>query len=297
MKILCIGHAAYDITLKVSMYPLENKKTRLQEKTIECGGGPAATGAYLLSKWGVDTSFCGVIGCDYYGEKIKNEFKMVKTNLDYLEERKDIFTTTSYILANSSNGSRTILTNKDPNNKLVNTKITEHFDYTLIDGDEYEVSLVYLKNNKTISMIDAGKCNQQIIELSKYVNYLVCSNDFAREYTGLKLDYNDINSIKKVYDKLLNDFKNQIIIITLENIGSFTKINNEYKLVPAIKVKAIDSTGAGDIYHASLLYFISHGYNLLDAMELANIASGISVTRVGGRYSIPTLEEVINYVR
>lgn len=297
MKILCIGHAAYDITLKVSMYPLENKKTRLQEKTIECGGGPAATGAYLLSKWGVDTSFCGVIGCDYYGEKIKNEFKMVKTNLDYLEERKDIFTTTSYILANSSNGSRTILTNKDPNNKLVNTKITEHFDYTLIDGDEYEVSLVYLKNNKTISMIDAGKCNQQIIELSKYVNYLVCSNDFVREYTGLKLDYNDINSIKKVYDKLLNDFKNQIIIITLENRGSFTKINNEYKLVPAIKVKAIDSTGAGDIYHASLLYFISHGYNLLDAMELANIASGISVTRVGGRYSIPTLEEVINYVR
>lgn len=297
MKILCIGHAAYDITLKVSMYPLENKKTRLQEKTIECGGGPAATGAYLLSKWGVDTSFCGVIGCDYYGEKIKNEFKMVKTNLDYLEERKDIFTTTSYILANSSNGSRTILTNKDPNNKLTNTKVTEHFDYTLIDGDEYEVSLVYLKNNKTISMIDAGKCNQQIIELSKYVNYLVCSNDFVREYTGLKLDYNDINSIKKVYDKLANDFKNQIIIITLENIGSFTKINNEYKLVPAIKVKAIDSTGAGDIYHASLLYFISHGYNLLDAMELANIASGISVTRVGGRYSIPTLEEVINYVR
>ena len=146
-------------------------------------------------------------------------------------------------------------------------------------------------------MIDAGKCNQQIIELSKYVNYLVCSNDFAREYTGLKLDYNDINSIKKVYDKLANDFKNQIIIITLENIGSFTKINNEYKLVPAIKVKTIDSTGAGDIYHASLLYFISHGYNLLDAMELANISSGISVTRVGGRYSIPTLEEVKNYVR
>lgn len=297
MKILCIGHAAYDITLKVSTYPLENKKIRLQERTIECGGGPAATEAYLLSKWGVDTSFCGVIGCDYYGEKIKNEFKMVKTNLDYLEERKDIFTTTSYILANSSNGSRTILTNKDPNNKLINTKVTEHFDYTLIDGDEYEVSLDYLKNNKTISMIDAGKCNQQIIELSKYVNYLVCSNDFAREYTGLKLDYNDINSIKKVYDKLANDFKNQIIIITLENIGSFTKINNEYKLVPAIKVKTIDSTGAGDIYHASLLYFISHGYNLLDAMELANISSGISVTRVGGRFSIPTLEEVKNYVR
>lgn len=295
MKILCIGHAAYDITLQVSSYPLENKKIRLSKKSVECGGGPAATSAYLLSKWKEKVYFAGVIGCDYYGSLIKREFIKVGVKLKYLKERKDIFTTTSYILANQENGSRTILTNKDSNNKLINTKIKDYFDYTLIDGDEYEVSLEYLKNNKTISMIDAGKCTKEIIELSHLVNYLVCSNDFAREYTGVNLDYNNIDSIKKAYDKLANDFKNQIIIITLENLGSFTKIDSEYKLVPAIKVKAIDSTGAGDIYHASLLYFIKHGYDLLKAMRLANIASGISTTRVGGRYSIPSLEEVINY--
>ena len=41
----------------------------------------------------------------------------------------------------------------------------------------------------------------------------------------------------------------------------------------------------------------SNAKTLEDAMELANITSGISVLRVGGRYSIPSLEEVINYVR
>lgn len=297
MKILCIGHAAYDITLKLKSYPIENKKIRLQERTVECGGGPAATGAYLLSKWKVPTSFSGVIGKDYYGEKVKKELLSVNVDLKYLQESTDIYTTCSYILANLENGSRTILTNKDPNNKLKDMKIEEDFDYLLIDGDEYETSLAYLKNHSCISMIDAGKCTKEVITLAGMVNYLVCSNDFAREYTGLPLDYNDLDSIKKVYDRLAIDFKNQTIVITLESLGSFTKINNEYKLVPAIKVKAVDSTGAGDIYHASLLYFISHGYDLLDAMELANITSGISVLRVGGRYSIPTLEEVINYVR
>ena len=297
MKILCIGHSAYDITLKVNSYPIENKKIRLQEKIVECGGGPAANSAYLLSKWGVPTSFCGVIGKDYYGEKVKKEFISVGVDLKYLQERDDIYTTCSYIVANLENGSRTILTNKDPNNKLKDMEIKEDFDYLLIDGDEYETSLAYLKNHQGISMIDAGKCTNEVITLARLVNYLVCSNDFARDYTGLTLDYNDFNSIKKVYDKLALDFKNQIIIITLERMGSFTKINNEYKLIPGIKVKALDSTGAGDIYHASLLYFISHGYDLLDAMKFANIASGLSVLKIGGRYSIPSLEDVIYYVK
>ena len=100
-----------------------------------------------------------------------------------------------------------------------------------------------------------------------------------------------------MYDSLEKDFPKQTIVITLESFGSFTKINGEYKLIPSIKVKALDSTGAGDIYHGALLYFLSQGYDLETAMEYANITSALSVTKIGGRYSIPRLEEVINYVK
>jgi len=297
MKILCIGHAAYDITLPMDSFPIENKKVRLNDDKVECGGGPAATAAYLLSYWGVPVSFSGVVGNDFYGDKIKDEFSSVGVDMTYLETSKTNKTTSSYIIANKSNGTRTIITSKDKNltyNKI--KEITGDYDYILVDGDEFELSYqtIIKYKGKAISMIDAGKSDEKTVKLAKVVDYLVCSNDFARDYTKLTLDYNDLKTVKSVYDKLARDFPGQIII-TLEKYGSFTKINDEYVLVPSLKVKAVDSTGAGDIYHGSLLYFISQGYELKRAMRLANITSALSVLKVGGRYSIPKLEEVLVY--
>ena len=297
MKILCIGHAAYDITLPMDSFPIENKKVRLNDDKVECGGGPAATAAYLLSYWGVPVSFSGVVGNDFYGDKIKDEFSSVGVDMTYLETSNTNKTTSSYIIANKSNGTRTIITSKDKNltyNKI--KEITGDYDYILVDGDEFELSYqtIIKYKGKAISMIDAGKSDEKTVKLAKVVDYLVCSNDFARDYTKLTLDYNDLETVKSVYDKLARDFPGQIII-TLEKYGSFTKINDEYVLVPSLKVKAVDSTGAGDIYHGSLLYFISQGYELKRAMRLANITSALSVLKVGGRYSIPKLEEVLLY--
>lgn len=297
MKIICIGHAAYDITLPVLKYPVENKKIRIGDRKVECGGGPAANAAYLLSKWGIDTYFAGVIGKDYYGEKVLNEFNEIGVKTKYIEQDSNLNTTSSYIIANQENGSRTIITNRSDNLKFKRlNKIDESFDYILVDGEEFDIAYQTIINNKgkTISMIDAGKTTLETIKLAHLVDYLVCSNDFARDYTKMEINYNDLESIKKVYDKLKKDFKNNIII-TLEKYGSFTKIDDEYTLVESIPVKAIDSTGAGDIYHGSLLYFLANGKTLLDSMRLANITSGLSVTKIGGRNSIPNLEEVLNY--
>ena len=73
MKILCIGHAAYDITVPLTEYPIENTKNRVPER-IECGGGPASNAAYLLAKWNMETYFAGIVGNDNYGNIIENEF-------------------------------------------------------------------------------------------------------------------------------------------------------------------------------------------------------------------------------
>ena len=69
MKVVCVGHSTFDTTLPMKEYPTENIKYRL-ENHIECGGGPASNGAYLLAKWGMDTAIASVIGDDYYGDRI-----------------------------------------------------------------------------------------------------------------------------------------------------------------------------------------------------------------------------------
>ena len=126
------------------------------------------------------------------------------------------------------------------------------------------------------------------------VKYLVCSKDFAEEFAKIKIDYSKRETLIECYEKLKAYFKNTVVI-TLESKGSFTEIDGEYKIIPSVKVKALDSTGAGDIFHGAFTYFIGNGYSLEDTIHYASIAGAISVTRIGSRFSIPTLQEVLEY--
>ena len=295
MKILCIGQSAYDITLPVTDYPKENRKIKIGNKKIECGGGACNNAAYLLGLWGSDVYLASSIGKDFYGEKIKKELASVHVNTSYFEELDDIETTTSYIIANTSKGTRTIITNKNPLMKFTKrTSIDLKPDVILVDGNDYELALkTILENKESISIIDAGSIKEGTIDLCKHVNYVVCSNDFAREYSKIDFSYDDIDSLIKVHQKLENDFRNTVVI-TLESHGCFTMIDGDYIIIPSIKVKSVDSTGAGDIFHGAFTYFIANNYDFYEALLLSNIAGALSVEKIGSKNSMPKLEEVLS---
>lgn len=294
-KIVCIGHAAYDITLPIESYPIENTKMRIAPG-VECGGGAAANAAYLLSKWGMDTSFIGVVGQDLYGERIKEEFNRIGTDIKYLETSDLFHTSTSYILANSTNGSRTIIVSRDKKTFVENREFDFKPMAILVDGEEPEVSKYLLKKYPDcISVIDAGNLKPSIVELCPYVKYLVCSKDFAEEYTKLKIDIDNLETLREAYRKLKNEFHN-IVVITLGEDGSFTEIDGIPVVVPTLKIEnPVDSTGAGDIFHGAFTYFVCNGYRLYDALRLANITGALSVTKLGGKNSMPELSDVLGY--
>ena len=109
MKILCIGQSAYDITIPVDDFPIENRKYKINS-VYECGGGSSNNSAYLMAKWHDEVYLASSIGKDDYGKRIKEELDSVGVNTKYLEEKDGIKTTISYIVTNKSNGSRTIIT-------------------------------------------------------------------------------------------------------------------------------------------------------------------------------------------
>lgn len=290
MRAICIGQAAYDITLPVDHFPIENKKMRSQAK-VECSGGSACNCAYLLAKWGIDTYFAGVVGDDYYGNKIKEELDKIGINTKYLEINKSYQTTSSYIIANTTIGSRTIITNRPKELILEDKDVQEKFDVILLDGYERSFSNKIIEANPdAIKIIDAGSLKEATIELSKKVDYVVCSKDFAEDYTRKNVDYNDLTSLVVIYNILKKDFKNNIII-TLEDKGCFV-YDNGYKLVPTLKAKAVDTTGAGDIFHGAFTYAIANKFDMIKTLKYANIAGSLSVRKMGGQLSIPTLDEV-----
>ena len=296
MKILCIGQSAYDITLPVTDYPEENKKIKIGNNKVECGGGACNNAAYLLGLWKNEVYLASSIGKDFYGERIKEELKRVNVNIDYFEELDGIETTTSYIITNTTCGTRTIITNKNPLMQFTKRgEIDLVPDVILVDGNDYELALkTILDNPKSISIIDAGSIKEGTIDLCKQVNYVACSNDFAREYSKIDFSYDDMDSLIKVHKKLEDDFKN-VVVITLESHGCFTKINGKYTIIPSIKVQSIDSTGAGDIFHGAFTHFIAHNYDFYEALRLANIAGALSVRKIGSKNSMPELKEVLSY--
>ena len=294
MKVVCVGHSTYDITLPMNEYPEENIKHRL-EKHYECGGGPASNGAYLLAKWGMDTTILSVLGNDYYADKIIESFESVGANTKFLEKRDDHATSSSYIIANMSNGSRTVLTSKKPPVRKLSLDTSVDADVILVDGEHPETALeVLMENPQAISVIDAGRLNKDTKLLGKLVKYLVCSKDFAEEFCETKLDCTNKEQLIECHTKLVEYFQTNVII-TLEAYGSFAIIDGEYEIIPSIKVKAVDSTGAGDIFHGAFTYFISNNYSLKETIRLSSITAAISVTRIGSRFSIPDLDEVLNY--
>ncbi len=294
MNVVCVGHSTYDTTLPMQEYPTENLKYRI-EKHIECGGGPASNGAYLLAKWGMNTTILSVVGDDYYGDKIIEDFQKIGVSTKYIEQRKNHDTSSSYIIANMSNGSRTIITSKRDPIRRLEQDINLSADLILIDGEHPDTALqVLMDNPNAISVLDAGRLNDDTRKLGKLVTYLVCSKDFAQEFVDLKIDYQNPNTLIECYEKLKAYF-NTNVIITLEDKGSFTKIDGKYEQIPSIKVKAVDSTGAGDIFHGAFTYFIGNHYSLREAIRLSSITGAISVTRIGSRYSIPELKEVLEY--
>ncbi len=292
MKILCIGGSAWDITLPVADYPTENKKYKINQ-IYECGGGCANNAAYLLASWGCDVCLLSIVGKDLNGQKIKKELHDIGVNTLYIKE-SDLPTTTSYILNNQMNGSRTIITNKS----LLASKtfdINFHPDVIFCDGNYYDITKkIFEENPQALKIIDAGSYQDETKNLAQYCDYIVCSNDFAKDYTHINFSYNNEEEISKAYDLIQKDYQGKLII-TLEHAGSFTKIDNQNYLIPSISVTALDSTGAGDIYHAAFTYFIIQHYSLLEAMRYANIAGALSVTKVSSKKSIPKLDEVTKH--
>lgn len=297
MKVLCIGHACYDICSFLDEYPVENKKYEVTHK-IENGGGQAANAACLLGKWGIETYLSAAVGSDAYGEKIKKELEMHRVNTSLIETNFDKETSLAQVIINKKNASRTIL-NLTSQDKKANVKKTEFGiepEFLLFDGYEYQATIRSInKYPNAVSVIDAGSYTPEIIELSKYCKYIIASQDFAEGITKMKLDFSDPTSLLNVYNTVKQRYVRNELIITIGDKGIIYSLNNEIKVMPALCVNAKDTTGAGDVFHGTFMYGLVNNYDFEKNIRYSIIASGLSCAEYGGRVAIPALNNVTNY--
>lgn len=107
--------------------------------------------------------------------------------------------------------------------------------------------------------------------------------------TGIKIS--DVNSAKEAA-KILAAKGIETVIITMGSEGALIFHDNVYEVAPASKVKAVDTTAAGDVFNGALAVAISEGKDITEAVRFANAAAAISVTRLGAQASAPRRDEI-----
>lgn len=299
MDVLCVGHAAWDISLFVSEYPRENTKCEIRTM-LECGGGPAANAAYLLSLWGVRCALAATIGADLYGARMVQEFSAAGTDLTLLRQSPTSATPVSVILVNESNGSRTIINHKAPEEEpplrlSPAPAWTQAPRVLLFDGHELEASLDAMRLfPEAHTILDAGSSRPGTLELARQVDYLVSSERFARQLSGLK-DLESPESQAAAVGALYR-YNGKPVVITCGERGLLYGTDHHVERLPAFPATAIDTTGAGDIFHGAMAYGVLAGLGWRETLRLAAAAAALSVAVRGGRTSIPRLDQVEEFL-
>jgi sugar/nucleoside kinase (ribokinase family) len=300
VDILCVGHACWDINLFLDGFPLENSKCEIRTM-LECGGGPAANAAYLLSRWGVSCGLAAAIGDDAYGRRIIDEFQAVGTDVSLLERSPEHPTPLSVILVNQHSGSRTIVNRKAIRPAMSLQLSAESAVHAaprvlLFDGHELEASLHAMRLFPTaLSILDAGSLREGTQELAKRVRFLVSSERFARQLSGMP----DLDSPEHQARAMaaLHACNGNPVVITRGERGMLYGTGDAMEQLPAFAVQAVDTTAAGDIFHGAFAYGVLRGLPDRETLRWAAATAALSVTVPGGRTSIPSLSQVEELLR
>jgi sulfofructose kinase len=160
----------------------------------------------------------------------------------------------------------------------------------LFDGHEPLVSQPLARAAKEkgiLTILDAGSVHQGTVELSPLVDYLVCSQKFASDFTG---DSDESLALTSLTSYAQN------VIVTLGERGLIWQNPSGRSFLPAFKVEAVDTTGAGDTFHGALAACVAIDLPWLESLEIASAAAAICCSKMGARPGIPTMAEVRSFL-
>lgn len=302
-SICVLGSLNMDIVLKVERM-VKSGETILAKGFDKIPGGKGANQAVAARRLGANVYMVGKVGNDDNGQKLVEALKNDNVNLEYLytDEKEptgmaiipvDDEGNNSIIVVSGSNMTITSEDIKKSEKAIVNSKVLITQFETPVEGSIEAFKMA--KEKGVITILNPAPARKVPEELLKYTDIIAPNETEAYELTGIKVDSKD--KIKEAAKTFL-DKGVKFVIITLGERGAALVSKDEFCIVPAHKVKAIDTTAAGDSFIGGVATKLcdeeSLNYEVLTkAVTFANKVSSIVVQRKGAQTSLPTLEEVM----
>ncbi|WP_206867597.1 ribokinase [Clostridium zeae] len=297
-KILVIGSLNMDWVIPVNNIPKEGE-TILAESYIEIPGGKGANQAFAAQRLGGSVTMLGMVGDDTIGEKLISNLAAERIDITRIEKIKQLNSGLAIIYVNKE-GANSIVVLPGANSSVDKNYIDKNIDI-LKDSDIIMLQMEIPKETVFYIIEKASEMNKIIIlnpapapeilpkELLDKIDFLTPNETELEKLTGNLV--NDIDSAIKASQILLSKgVKN--VIVTLGESGALLLNNNICVTFKTEKVKAIDTTAAGDCFNGAFAVALSEGCSIEQAIQFANKAASISVTRKGAQPSIPFRNEL-----
>lgn len=298
MKVLSFGSLNIDYTYKVDHF-VQKGETLSSESLQVFSGGKGLNQSVALAKAGVDTYHAGAIGED--GRFLLEVLKDAGANTDMVTVRTDVRTGNA-IIQNDKEGDNCILLYGGANQAITDEQIDEtiaHFeegDFLLIqneiNGLERILAKAHEKGMKAV--LNPSPMNEKILKLPlKYIDYFILNEVEAGQILGETLEEGYDGRL--LAEKLRAKFPHAAVLLTMGADGSVYMDGQQIVQQKAFRVKAVDTTAAGDTFTGYFLGGLTGGKSVAESMEEASKASAIAVTRKGAAPSIPTRSELADF--
>lgn len=300
-KILVVGSSNTDLIATVKNFPTAGE-TIVGKSFLQVMGGKGANQAVAAHKLGGDVKFITCLGTDANGKNTLQYFRETGLDISSTLLVEDAPSGTAIILVDE-NGENCIVITPGANSKLSPDYIGKiEDDIAACDIVVMQMEIPYktiktvceiaFKQQKTI-MLNVAPAHSLDEELIKMIDILVVNETEAESISGEKIDKMGEEAI---VDRLM-DLGAKTVILTLGKQGCMLKNEQEFHVVPAFCVKAIDTTAAGDTFCGALAAGLARHESWEQILQFATAASAICVTRMGAQPSIPTEKEVIDFLR
>ena len=290
VDVVGVGLNATDTIIRLPHFPAFDSKVELLSADVK-PGGQVASAMVACQSWGLRTRYIGKVGDDAAAKFQEEELSRAGVEHHLLQAR-NCSSQIAFILVGEATGERTILWKRDARLKIRPEELKRDWIVNaralLVDGHDMEAATQAARWAREASIpviADLDNLYDGVQVLLEYVDYLMASHDFPARLTGQRGLFESLPLIVRRYGC-------RVAGATLGRQGAIAWDGHRFIYCPGIQVKAVDTTGAGDIFHGGLAYALLQGWPIERILDFSCAAAALNCTAIGARGGIRPVTEI-----
>ncbi len=290
-----VGLNATDTLIRLPHFPAFDSKVEFISADV-LPGGQVASAMAACAEWGFRARYVGKIGDDRAAEFQRAELARAGVEAHWLAV-PDCPSQAAYILVDEKSGERTILWRRDPRLELRPEELQrvwiDSAGALLVDGHDTAAAAQaarWARESGNPVFADVDNLYPGVEDLLKNVDYLMASRDFPGKLTGE-------HDLAKSLPAIQQRYGNRLVGVTLGRVGALAWDGRRFLPCPGYAVDAVDTTGAGDIFHGAFVYAMLENWPLERVLDFSCAAAALNCTALGARGGIKPVAEIERLMR